>query len=56
MNNKEAEFKVGDKIITLDTNEKGTVSRLCPDKSIIYVRWGKDKSQEMVKVSDLKKA
>ena len=55
MDNKKAEFKTGDKVITLDTNEKGVISRLCPDKGIIYVRWDESKMQMMVEVSNLKK-
>lgn len=52
---KQVKFKVGDKIIEINTNEKGIISRLCSDKSIIYVRWGKDNSQQMVEIKNLKK-
>lgn len=55
MDNKEAEFKIGDKVATLDTNEKGAISRLCSDKSIIYVRLDESKMQMMFEVSNLKK-
>ena len=54
MNNKEAKFKIGDKVVTLDTNEKGAISRLCSDKSIIYVRLDESKMQMMVEVNNLK--
>ena len=51
----EIEFKVGDKVTTLDTKEKGTIARITTDKEAIFVRWDKDKSQGMVKTSSLKK-
>ena len=55
MDNKEAEFKIRDKVVTLDTNEKGTISRLCSDKGAIFLRWDKDNTQGMVEISNLKK-
>ena len=52
---KQVEFKVGDRVASLDTNEEGTVSRLCSGKGAIYVRWDKDSSQGMVEISTLRK-
>lgn len=52
---RQIEFKVGDRVVTSDTNEKGTIARLCADKDVIYVRWDESKEQEMVEVSNLTK-
>ena len=52
---KQVEFKVGDRVASLDTNEQGTITRLCADKDVIYVRWDENKEQEMVEVSTLRK-
>jgi len=49
------EFKVGDRVVYQTTNEKGTISGLCADKNVIYVRWDESKEQEMVEVSALRK-
>ena len=49
------EFELGDRVTSVDTNEKGTIARLCADKGIVYVRWDKSKQQEMVEVSTLRK-
>jgi len=45
---KQVEFKVGDRVASLDTNEEGTITRLCFDKDIVYVRRDKNGMQEMV--------
>jgi len=55
LNGKEIEFKVGDRVIELSTNEKGTIARLCSDKDVVYVRCCKDKSQGMVEARTLRK-
>lgn len=52
---KQVKFKVGDRVIELNTNEKGTITRLCSDKDVICVRWGKDSSQQMVETKNLEK-
>ena len=52
---KQVEFKVGDRVASLDTNEEGTITRLCSDKDIVYVRRDKSGMQEMVKVSTIRK-
>lgn len=49
------EFEVGDKVIELNTGEKGTVARLCADKDIVYVRWDISNQQEMVETKSLKR-
>lgn len=50
----QAAFKVDDPVVSLDTNEEGIVSRLCPDPNIIYIRWNISGQQEMVEVKTLK--
>jgi len=46
-------FQIGDRIVSLQTNEEGTISRLCPDPTILYVRWDRGHTQEMVKTTTL---
>lgn len=55
MTKEQVEFSVGDPIVDLITNEKGKVSRFCSDKGVIYIRWDKDGSQEMVETKSLRK-
>lgn len=55
MAEEQIEFKVGERVVSPDTNEKGAISRLCADKDIIFVRWDRCKMQEMVKTSSLKR-
>ena len=52
---RQVRFEVGDRIISNDSNERGTIVRLCADKGTVYVRWDKSKQQEMVEVSTLRK-
>ena len=52
---RQIEFKVGDRVASLDSNEEGTITRLCPDKNIIYVRWDASKMQEMVETKTLRR-
>lgn len=54
-NDRQIEFKVGDRVTETKSGEKGTIARLCTDKTIIYLRWDSSKQQEMVEVSALKK-
>jgi len=49
------EFNIGDRVVSLDTNEKGTVTRLGGDKDIILIRWDASKMQEMVEAKTLRK-
>ncbi|MBA7500028.1 hypothetical protein ES704_02781 [subsurface metagenome] len=49
------ELKVGDRVIELNSGDKGTITRLCADKNIVCARWDRDKSQQMVEVRNLKK-
>ena len=49
------EFKVGDRVTSLDTNEEGAITRLCADKDVIYIRWDSSKQQEMVETRTLRK-
>jgi len=52
---RQVRFKVGDRILSNDSNERGTIVRLCADNDIVYVRWDGSKQQEMVEVSTLRK-
>ena len=52
---RQVRFKVGDRIISNNSNERGTIIRLCADNDVVYVRWNGSKQQEMVKVSTLRK-
>ena len=52
---RQVRFKDGDRIISNDSNERGTIVRLCADKNVIYVRWDESKEQEMIEVSTLRK-
>ena len=52
---RQVEFKVGDRVASLDTNEEGTITRLCGDKDILYVRWDASKQQEIVETRILRK-
>jgi len=53
--NKEVGLEVGDRIVELATDEEGAVTRLCPDKSIVYIRRDISSQQEMVEVAGLKR-
>ena len=53
---RQIEFKVGDRVASLDSNEEGTMTRLCSDKDIVYVRWDVSKMQEMVETKTLRRA
>lgn len=55
-NDRQVEFKVGDRVASLDSNEEGTITRLCPDKDIVYVRWDVSKMQEMIETRTLRRA
>jgi len=55
-NDRQVEFKVGDRVASLDSNEEGTITRLCSDKDIVYVRWDASKMQEMVETRTLRRA
>jgi len=48
-------FQIGDKVISQETKEEGTVSRLSPEPSVIFVKWSRDNRQEMVTTKNLKK-
>ena len=52
---KQVRFKVGDRILSNDSNERDTIVRLCADNDVVYIRWDKSKQQEMVEVSTLRK-
>ena len=52
---RQVRFKVGDRAVALNSNRKATITRLCADKSAIYVRWDKDNSQGMVETKTLRK-
>ncbi len=52
---RQVEFKVGDRVSEVESGEKSTISRLCPDKGAVYVRWDKDNSQGMVETKTLRK-
>ena len=46
-------LNVGDKVIMSSSGETGVVSRLCADEEVIYIRWDRSNTREMVKVNDL---
>ena len=52
---RQVRFKVGDRILSSDSNERGTIARLCADNDVVYIRWDGSKQQEMVEVSTLRK-
>lgn len=52
---RQVRFKVGDRIISNDSNERGTIVRLCADNDVVYIRWDGSKQQEMIEVSTLRK-
>ncbi|MBA7566333.1 hypothetical protein ES708_08024 [subsurface metagenome] len=52
---RQIELKVGDRVIELSSNNKGTITRLCSDKNTVYVVWDTSKIPEMVEVSKLGK-
>jgi len=52
---RQVRFKVGDRIISNDSNERGTIIKLCADNDVVYIRWDGNKQQEMVEVSTLMK-
>ena len=52
---RQVEFKVGDRIISNDSNERGTIVRLCADNDVVYIRWDGSKQQEIIEVSTLRK-
>jgi len=52
---RQVRFKVGDRIISNDSNERGTIIKLCADNDVVYIRWNGSKQQEMVEVSTLMK-
>ena len=54
--NGQIEFKVGDRVVSLDTNEEGTIVRLCSDKGVVFVRWAVSKMQQIVETKTLRKA
>jgi len=49
------EYKIGDRVASLDTNEAGTVTRLGGDKDIVYIRWDFSKMQDMVETRTLRR-
>ena len=55
-NDRQVEFKVGDRAASMDSNEEGTITRLWPDKDIVYIRWDASKMQEMVETRTLRRA
>jgi len=52
---KQVRFKVGDRAVALHSNRKATITRLCADQGVVYIRWDDSKQQEMVEVSTLRK-
>jgi len=52
---RQVRFKVGDRILSNDSNERGTIVKLCADNDAVYVRWDGNEQQEMVEVSTLRK-
>jgi len=52
---RQVRFKVGDRILSNDSNERGTIVKLCADTDVVYIRWDGNKQQEMVEVSTLRK-
>lgn len=52
--NEQVRFKVGDRVVSLESGDKGTVTRLCLDESTVQVKWDGG-MQQMVEVSSLRK-
>ena len=52
---RQVRFKDGDRIIGNDSNERGTIVRLCADNDVVYIRWDGSQQQEMVEISTLRK-
>lgn len=52
---RQIELKVGDRVIELNSSDKGTITRLCADKDIVFVKWDNSKEQAMVEVRNLTK-
>ena len=52
---RQIEFKVGDRVIQLNSSDKGAITRLCADKDIVFVKWDSSKEQAMVEVRNLTK-
>lgn len=48
-------LEAGDKVVDIKTEERGVVSRLCADESVVHVKWSGG-MQQMVDVSSLRKA
>ena len=52
---RQIEFKVGDRVIELNSSDKGAITRLRADKDIVFVKWDSSKEQVMVEVRNLTK-
>lgn len=52
---RQVRFKDGVRIISNDSNERGTIVRLCADNDVVYIRWDGSQQQEMVEISTLRK-
>ncbi len=46
---RQIELKVGDRVIELNSSDKGTITRLGADKDIVFVRWDSSKEQLLEK-------
>ena len=55
-NDRQVEFKVGNRIASLDSNEEDTITRLCSDKDTVYVRWDPSKMQDIAETRTLRTA
>jgi len=52
---RQIEFEVGDRVASLNTNEEGTIVRLCGDKDVVFISWDASKQQVMVETRTLRK-
>ena len=52
---RQIELKVGDRVIELNSSDKGTITRLGADKDIVFIKWDNSKEQAMVEVRNLTK-
>ena len=40
---RQVRFKVGDRAVALNSNRKATITRLCADQGVVYIRWDDSK-------------
>ena len=54
MEGKNVTFKVGDKVISREDSNEGTISRLCGDSNAVFVKWDDSPTQQrMVEIKSL---